>query len=172
MRVVLHQAWSESWMECVNGISYYLNKCQTLWNTSQMTFFSFGEDSALVHMHCACNTVQLLRRSRLPFSWTMSHNSPELKALITRFIGSHTAAWVLLWVKKTEEIKDRLVEFWQCTDTAFEWKNAIFVFPRFCQVMQKHKLFGMAKLSVVWLLTLSVTFLQKTIKMRSRMSKL
>jgi len=27
------------------------------------------EDSALVH--CACNTIQLLQRSRLPFSWTM-----------------------------------------------------------------------------------------------------
>jgi len=36
-------------------------------------------------------------------------------------------------VKKTEEIKQRLVEFWQCTDTAFESKNAIFVFPRFAR---------------------------------------
>jgi len=30
--------------------------------------FFFQEDSALVHMHCACNTVQLLQRYRLPFS--------------------------------------------------------------------------------------------------------
>jgi len=29
---------------------------------------SHQEDSALVHMHCVCNTVQLMRRSRLPFS--------------------------------------------------------------------------------------------------------
>jgi len=29
--------------------------------------FSFQEDSALVH--CACNTVQLLQRSRLTFKW-------------------------------------------------------------------------------------------------------
>jgi len=28
-------------MNSINGISYYLNKCQTLSNTSQMTFFSF-----------------------------------------------------------------------------------------------------------------------------------
>jgi len=45
----------------------------------------FQEDSVLVHMHCACNTVQLLWCSRLPFSWTMPPNSPVLNALITRF---------------------------------------------------------------------------------------
>jgi len=47
-----------------------------------------------------------------------------------------------LWVKKTEEIKQRLVEFWQCTNTASEKCN-FFVFP-FCQVMQKHKLLEVA----------------------------
>jgi len=30
--------------------------------------FFFQEDSALVHMNCACNTVQLLQFSRLPIS--------------------------------------------------------------------------------------------------------
>jgi len=39
--------------------------------------FFFQEDSALVNMHCACNTVQLLQRSRLPFSWTMSKTAPS-----------------------------------------------------------------------------------------------
>jgi len=28
-------------MDCINGISYYLNKCQTLSNTSRMTLLSF-----------------------------------------------------------------------------------------------------------------------------------
>jgi len=50
-------------METINAISYYLNKCHTLSDTSQMTFSQ--EDSALVHMHCACNTIQLLQLSRL-----------------------------------------------------------------------------------------------------------
>jgi len=54
--------------DSINGISYYLNKCQMLSHTSHMTFFFFQEDGALAHMHCACNTVQLLRLSRLPFS--------------------------------------------------------------------------------------------------------
>jgi len=43
-------------MDSINGISYYLNKCLTLSNASQMTFF-FEEDSAQVH--CMCNTIQL-----------------------------------------------------------------------------------------------------------------
>jgi len=79
-------------MDNINGISYYLHKCQTLSNTSQMTFFFFREDSTLVHMHCACNTVQLLWLSRLPFSWTMPPNSPELSALIARFRESNSNA--------------------------------------------------------------------------------
>jgi len=45
------------------------------------------------------------------------------------------------WVRKTAEIKERLVEFLQCTDTALEWKNAIFVFP--C-------LPGSAEAHVIW----------------------
>jgi len=49
------------------------------------------DDNALVL--CAYNTVQLLQRSRLPFSWTMPHKSPKLNTLITRFRESYTAAW-------------------------------------------------------------------------------
>jgi len=38
--------------------------------------FFFQENSALVHMQCACNTVQLLWLSRLPFSFkNHAHNS-------------------------------------------------------------------------------------------------
>ena len=44
-------------MDSINGISCYLNKCYTLSNTSQMTFFFFQEDSTQVH--CVCNTIQL-----------------------------------------------------------------------------------------------------------------
>jgi len=58
-------------------------------------------------------------------------------------LGSYTAAWI--WVvsqKKIEEIK-QLIEFWQCTNTAFEWKMQFSCFP-FYQVVQKHKLFEVA----------------------------
>jgi len=44
-------------MDSINGISYYLNKCQMLSNTSQMTIVFFQEDSTQVHS--VCNTIQL-----------------------------------------------------------------------------------------------------------------
>ena len=51
-------------------------------------------------------------------------------------LGSHSAAWVWVVSQKTEEIKQQLVEFWQC-----RVKNAIFMFPRFS---------GSAEAQVVW----------------------
>ena len=42
-------------------------------------------------------------------------------------------------VNKIEEIKLQLVELWKKSNTTFELKNAIFVFPCFAmQVVQKH----------------------------------
>jgi len=85
----------------------------------------FQEDSTLVHMRCACNTVQLLRRSRLPFSWTMALNSPELNTLIAR-LGSHTAAW--LWVVSQK--------YWR-NQAAGSILAMRFSCSPFCQVVQK-----------------------------------
>jgi len=109
-------------MDCINGISY---KCQTLSNTSQMTlFFFFQEDSALVHMHCACNTVQLLRRSRLPFSWTTPPTAP-----------SWAAAWV--WVVSHKDWRNQAATGWI---VAMHWysiwvKKCDFRVSPFCQVV-------------------------------------
>ena len=109
-------------MDCTNGISY---KCQTLSNTSQMTlFFFFQEDSALVHMHCACNTVQLLRRSRLPFSWTTPPTAP-----------SWAAAWV--WVVSHKDWRNQAATGWI---VAMHWysiwvKKCDFRVSPFCQVV-------------------------------------
>jgi len=44
--------------------------------------------------------------------------------------------------KKVEEVK-QLVEFWQCTNAAFELKCDFCVSP-FCRVVQKYKLFEVA----------------------------
>jgi len=95
-------------MDSSNGKSYYLNECQTL-NTSHMTFFFFQEHSALVHMHYACNTVQLLRRSRLPFSWTMPPTAPS-SAHWLQDLGSHTAAWV--WVVSQKDWRNQGATGW------------------------------------------------------------
>jgi len=58
--------------------------------------FFFQEDSTLVHMHCACNTVQLLRHSRFPFSWTMAPPTVPSWTHWLQDLRSHTAARV--WV--------------------------------------------------------------------------
>ena len=118
-------------------------------------------------VHCACNTVQLLPQSWLTFLSIVPPKSPKLNALITRFRESY---WLVSWSltslfstnmaisetresyssmsmcrdsrKNTEEIKEQLVEFWQCTNTASEKCN--FRASPFCQVVQKHKLFEVA----------------------------
>jgi len=44
-------------MDSINGISYYLNKCLTLSNTSQMTFFISGK---IAHRCIVCVTQSQL----------------------------------------------------------------------------------------------------------------
>jgi len=86
-------------MYCINGISYYLNKCQTLSTTSQMTFFSFSKTAhwctCIVHATqsaAALSTFFLLNHaSNTPYSWT--HWLQDL--------GSHTAAWVSVVSQKS-----------------------------------------------------------------------
>jgi len=79
-----------------------------------------AEDSAL--MHCACNTVQLLQRYRVPFSWTMPSVVPIGERIDYKTYGVIQQREYESWVKKVEEIKQRLVEFKQCTNTAFGGK--------------------------------------------------
>jgi len=123
-----------------------------IWGTLQisMGFASWQRYcTAVTYILCACNTVQLLRHSRLPFSWTMPPNSRKLSALITRFrelvIQQRECE---SWVKKTEGIMEGLVEFWQCTDTAFEWKMLFSCFPVLSRIVQKQKSFGVAQQTI------------------------
>jgi len=109
-------------------------------------YFFFQEDSALVHMHCGFNTVQLLRHSRLHFAWTMPPTATSWTHWL-HDLGSHTND---LWVKKTEEIKERLVQLWQYTDTELEWKMRFSCF---------HVLPGSAEAQVTWGGTVNKAFL-------------
>jgi len=70
------------------------------------------EDSALVH--CARNTVQLLQRYRVPFSWTMPPIVPIGERIDYKTYEVIQQRECESWVKKIEEIK-QLVEFKQCT---------------------------------------------------------
>jgi len=76
--------------------------------------FSFQEDSALVHMHCACNTDQVLRRSQLPFSWTMPPTAPSwMHWLGLQDLGNYTAAWV--WVVSQKDWRNQAATSWILT---------------------------------------------------------
>jgi len=118
-------------MDSINVISYYLNKCQTLSYTSQIFFFQEG--NALLHMHCACNTVQLVRHSRLPFSWTMSPSSPELNALITRFRQSYCSVSISRKSKRLKKPRSDWLNSGNALIHHLSEKNAIFVFRRFAR---------------------------------------
>jgi len=65
--------------------------------------------------------------------------------------------------KKIEEIKQRLVEFWQCTNTASETCN--FVFP----VLPKHKLYGIVKRLLIACIIGNISA-KRNIKICSRVS--
>ena len=89
---------------------------------------------------CACNTVQLLQRTRLPLIWTMHPKRPKLNALITRFRESYRSAKYESWAKKTEEISSN----WLNSRSALiqRMKNAIFLFPVFPGIAQAQVIWG------------------------------
>jgi len=84
-------------------------------------------------VHCACNTVQLLQRSQLPFSWTMPPNSPSWTHWL-QDIGSHAAAWV--WVVSQKYWRNQAATGWSL---AIHSEKRNFHVAPFCQVVQKHK---------------------------------
>ena len=83
------------------------------------------EDCALVL--CARNTVQLLQRSRLAFSWTTPHKSPKLNALVTRFRESYSGVSMSHESKRLKKSSSN----WLNSGNAViqRVKNVIFVFP-------------------------------------------
>jgi len=144
MGVVLRRAWSESqWTVLMGYLTISTNVRR--YQTHHRWHFFCQEDSALVRMHCACNTVQLLRRSRLPFSWTMRpQQTVPSWAHSLQDLRSHGAAWV--WVVSQKDWRNQGATTWIL---AMQWnsiwvKNDYRVSP-FCQVEQKYKLFKVAQ---------------------------
>jgi len=122
MGVVLRQAWSESqWT--VWDILLSQRILDATKHIKDDNFFQ--EDSALVHMHCACNTVQLC--SRLPFSLIVPPTSPSWMRWL-QDLGSHTAEWV--WVVSHQDWRNQAATGWFLAMHYYSiWvKNAIFVF--------------------------------------------
>ena len=71
-------------MDSINGISYYLNKCQSLSNTSQMAFFLSGRQHIGAHELCMQHSPTAVALST---SFPLNHapQQPKLNALTTRF---------------------------------------------------------------------------------------
>jgi len=103
----------------------------------------------------------------------MPPNSPEQRVdyKIQESYSSSVHEYVS-WVKNTEEIKRRLVEFWQSTYRAFEWKNAIFVFPLFPGSAVAHVVWGDVVKCLLIVYIIGNISAKKNIKMRSRLLKL
>jgi len=109
------------------------------YQTHHRWFFFFQEYSALVHMHCACNTVQLLWCYRLPSSWTMSPTALSWMHWL-QDLQSHTTAWV--WVVSQKDWRNQEATSWIL---AMNWyrmseKMWFLCFPIY-QVVQNHMLF-------------------------------
>jgi len=72
-------------------------------------------------VHCACNRVQLLQRSRLHLSWTMPPTTMSWMHWL-QDLGSHTAKW--LSVVRQKDWRNQTAGWIQTVHsyTAFEWK--------------------------------------------------
>jgi len=121
-------------MDSINGISYYLNKCQTLSsNTSQMTFFS----SRKTAHWCTCivRTTQSNCCGALDFlsPEPCSPISPELNALIIRFRESYSSVSMSRESKGLKKSRSDWLNSGNALVQHFIEKHAIFVFPRFAR---------------------------------------
>ena len=125
-------------MDSINGISYYLNKCQTLSNTSQMTFFG-----KTAHW-CIC----IVRATQSNGCGALDFFSPEPcpqqpRALITRFRESYSSVSTSPESKRLKKSRSDELNSVDALIQHLSEKCDFRVFP-FCQVVQKHKLFGVA----------------------------
>ena len=123
--------WKE--MHSINGISCYFNKCHTLSNTSQATFFFLsGRQRNGAHALCVQHSPTA---AALLNAFLLNHDpqQPWAECIYYKIYGVLQQREYESWVKKTEEIKQRLVEFWQCTDLS---EKCDFRVSPFCQVVQ------------------------------------
>jgi len=103
-------------------------------------FFLSGKQFIGAHA-LACNTVQLLWQSRLPFSWTMP---PTARSWTHRLqdLESCAAPWV--WVASQKDWRNQGTTGWILTMHWYSsWvKNAIFVFLRLPGSAEAHVIWG------------------------------
>jgi len=131
-----------------------------------------GNPEGSAVLRCACNAcaVQLLQRSRLPFSWTTPPNSPELNALITRFRESYSS---MSMSRDSNKLKKSSSDWLNSGNTVTQRvKNSLFVFPVLpAGSTEAHVIWGgILKRRLIAYFIGSIS--AKNIKIRSRVSKL
>ena len=139
----LLQSWRTR-SDCIN----FLQKCYWESKKSDDALFSHLACIVLQHYHYhpssitlgkrkariestgalyACNTVQLLQRSQLIFSWTRPPKSPKLKILITRFSESYRSVSMS---RESKSLKKSSSDWLNSGNALIQRvKTAMFVFP-------------------------------------------
>jgi len=90
-------------MDCINGISDYLNKCHTLSNTSRMTFFLSGQQCIGGHALCI-------------------QHSPTVAALSTSFLLNHAPLAARSWTHWLQDLRS-LTAAWVWVVSQKDWRN-------------------------------------------------
>ena len=157
-------------MDSANGISYYLNKCQTLSNTSQMTFSSVRKTA---HW-CTCSVRATQSNCYGALDFLSPEPRPPTAPSWTHWLhdlGSHRAAWV--WVVSQKDLRNRGGTSWIM---AMHWYSIWVKKIRF----SFSSLPGSAEAEVIWGGTVKRFLIAyfignisaKNIQMHSRVSKL
>jgi len=133
--VLLCRAWSyRQWaVTLLRYLEQMSASIELVTDDNFMTVLSFSQTS---HLRTVRATQSDCRSPKLSIIFSPELRSPTAQRwspLITRFTKSYHCDYELS-VIKTEEIKQRLVEVWQCSNTAF----LRFLCFRVCQVVQKH----------------------------------
>jgi len=109
--------------------------------TDEMTFFSLRKTA-----HWCTGIARATQSSCGSLDFLSLKPYPPNSPICTHWLqdlGSHIEQREHeSWVKKTEEIKERLVDFWQCTDTAFESNMRFSCFPVFPGSAEAHIIWG------------------------------
>jgi len=118
-------------MDSINGISYYLNKCQTLSNTSEMTFFLSGRQCIDAHALCMQHSPT---DAALSTSFLLNHapQQPELNALTKRFRESYSS---LSMSHESKRLKKSRSDWLNSGNALIQHlsENPIFVFSHFAR---------------------------------------
>jgi len=168
MGVVFGQAWSESLWTVLMGyltISRNVRRYQT---HHRWHFFLSGRQCIGAHALCVQHSLTAVA---LSISFLLNHapQQPWAARIITRFRQSYSS---VIMSREWKTLKKSRSDWLDCTDTAVEWKMRLLCFPVLPGSAEARVIWGGTIKHVLIACFISVTFLPKNIKMRSRVSKL